>query len=126
LIGQLRFTELWDIQLPAFVSLLIYRALLRQRIQFILHDPTVSARAIALQVVDVAPGALSPPNHVRNRSKFMGVQAKTADLRVRVQVRRIDGSDDRGGDLIPVQHHSRRNGGDIGVVGRRDDAKDSQ
>ena len=109
-----------------FVSLLIGNALLWQRIQFIPHDATVSARAITLQIVYVARRALSPANDACNRREFIGVQAKPADLRVRVDVRRIDGSDDRRGDLIPVQHHSRRNGSNIGLMCCGNAAKYSQ
>jgi hypothetical protein len=82
-----------------FISMLIGNALLWQRIQFIPHDPTVSARAIALQIVYVARGTLPPANDVRNRRQVIGMQAKPADLRVRVEMRRVDGADDRRGDL---------------------------
>src|SRR5258708_32241097 len=60
LIGQLRFNR--DLQLPMFISVLIGNALLWQRVQFIPHDPTVSARAIALQIVYVARRTSSPAN----------------------------------------------------------------
>src|ERR1700726_242303 len=89
-----------------------------QRIQFILHDPTVSARAIALQVVYIARGTLSPADDARNRRQFIGMQAKPADLCVGGEGRGIDGSDDRRGDLFPVQYPSRRNGSNIGVMRR--------
>ena len=54
------------------------------------------------------------------------MQAKPAYLRVRLQVRGIDGSDDCSGDLIPVQHHSRRNGGNVGMVSRGNPAEHSE
>src|SRR5258708_11613181 len=60
LIGPLRFNR--DVQLSSLISLLTGNALLRQCIQFIPHDPTVSARAIALQIVYVARRASSPAN----------------------------------------------------------------
>ena len=106
-----------------FISLLIGNALLRQRIQFILHDPAVSARAITLQIVHVARRTLSLTDDARNRGKFIGMQAQPADLRMRVEVRGVDGSDDRCGDLIPIQHHARRNGSNIGIMCRGNAAK---
>src|ERR1700722_526652 len=120
LIGQLLRLEC---STPYFISLLIGNALLRQRIQFILHDPAVNARAITLQIVYVARGTLSATDDVRNRREFIGVQSKPADLRMRLKMRGIDGSDDRRSNLIPIQHHPRRNGSNIGVMRRGDAAK---
>jgi len=109
-----------------FISLLIGNAQLWQRVQFIFHDPAVCARAITFQIVYVARGTPSPASDVRDRRQFIGMQAKLADLRMRVKVRGIDGSDDCCGDLITVQHHPRRNGSNIGIVCRRNAAKHSE
>jgi len=106
-----------------FVSLLVGDAQLRQRVQFVFHDPSVGARAITLQIVYIARRTLAPANDVRNRRQFIGMQAKPADLRMRVKMRGIDGSDDRRRDLIPVQHHARRNGRNVGIVCRGNPAK---
>ena len=78
----------------------------------------MSARAIALQIVYIARGTLSSANDAGDQRQLVVIQAKLADLRVGGEVPRIDGSDDRRSDLIPVQYRPRRNGSYIGVMCR--------
>jgi len=86
----------------------------------------MSARAIALQIVYIARGTLSAANDARDQRQVVVIQAKLADPRVGEEVPRIDGSDDRRSDLIPVQYRARRNRSNIGVICLCDAAQHSE